>query len=632
MLLPCGLLRIVGDAMYVFAAVLPLKWWLIMVAISSVLRTFSSVAISVVEAEAMRLYAVHPSVDLVHINSSAGNRWTLASSLSSLFCICYVVHLTNCGDEAQPHFQGMLVAYIGLQVLDVLSVWKTSGLLSDLIERSKDEDWASSFQLLVEDTAADLQIATPSVGRNHSALSPSRRGRLTRPWLPWLKTCFMTAAYVGAEGAIYAALVTNLSDATDQMEPCSDRCVQFKMLGDSSSIPSTGLWPFVMRNGQSKDELTKTCETFGGSLCHQMPAAKCANSTAESCELLSVRTHVHNHLTGSKSEWGFVASIAAYSFLTFLNDSGLRLGCLGTPDAMMLQVTSTMAFASMTAFALMWASGAMELFFSQQASEPFVCGCYFRLGDVPSMLALALPLNLVVRLRTKIINSMRAAVVEVGYLSTVSFTLPYDFVRDAEIAKPGILVGARSLGYASASNPFQHTCQTSPSNNSNSAPPKGLISLRFAKRAAKNLCWVATLITLIPLLLSSNILVYRLADLALIFLKNMFGLELDGSSSGSLALFGMYSMIGLQAVVVGWFMAGTWTLYSILSIQLRDWEGGDLHRVKSQLVSAHPDMSWAFIEEKSICGGNETPIMELPNLGKKTGASSRDVANVNNTQ
>jgi len=291
---------------------------------------------------------------------------------------------------------------------------------------------------------------------------------------------------------------------------------------------------------------------------------------------------IANPLEKSSAGRLFIGFTFVHSVFVLANDVGLQLNKLGYGDAVMLQVLDAYALAFMAASALTWSSGAMELFFSSLQTAPQNCGCYYRMADLPSALALVLPLNLVIRLKTKVVDTMRAAIMEGGFLCTVRHTLPYDFVRAAHVDVYGSLIGYRGLGHAVPRGKVE-------------LPPRGLIDIRIAKHAAKTLCWSALLIVLMPLLLSSSFLTYRVLDLLLSVLKPMLKdrfVVLSGNLA-ALGLLGIYGMIFSQALAVMFFITSTWRLYFILAIQFKDKDVAAPHVVK--LVSTQfPELRWAF--------------------------------------
>lgn len=288
---------------------------------------------------------------------------------------------------------------------------------------------------------------------------------------------------------------------------------------------------------------------------------------------------------------GFIASIAVYSALNLAHDLGLEAHLLGPNDAVMLQIFASLSMAVMAACALMWASGAMELFYSPSES----CGCYFRLAAVPSVVALALPLNLVSRLRSNVQQAMYAAIIESSCLRTVSFSVPYHFIETAGIN------GAESLGQLSLLGVKGLGCPRPGHVGVKTHNPwllfDRLVGARSVKRWAQWLPLLSVGIILFPLLFSSSFIVYRISDLFLAWLEDWLSKhvgqpwQLD-RSCGTLALFGVYSMIGMQALVIGYFLSGLWTLYSILAVQLGDWPSDP--QMLARLISAKPELRWTL--------------------------------------
>lgn len=187
------------------------------------------------------------------------------------------------------------------------------------------------------------------------------------------------------------------------------------------------------------------------------------------------------------------------------------------------------------------------------------------------------------RLRAKILNILRAAIVESGFLSTVTYTVPYNFFKDPAVEAQGSLIGIRGLGRP------QHSAVIEDS-------PPCLTTSVFAKSLARIVAPLSGLIILPPLLFSSCSLTYRIVDFVLVFLKATLGVETHGEhAGGSLAMFGVYGMIFLQAFTIGSVVSGSWTLYYILCIQLGAWKNegtSDLLSVKRDLAKAHPDLAW----------------------------------------
>eukprot|EP00435_Cladocopium_sp_Y103_P014070 s882_g3.t1 len=444
---------------------------------------------------------------------------------------------------------------------------------------------------------------------------------------------------------VYAGLVTTLSANKDQLEPCTERCLQFKFFSDGSAIPGTGMFPFPVQNGQGQQLLSETCASYGGMDCEAFIGA-CSVSR---CEERHVRGMVEDRLSladiwicmmfiavrsRSKSKMGFIASIAVYSALNLAHDLGLEAHLLGPNDAVMLQIFVSLSMAVMAACALMWASGAMEPGWRVSADDPIwysniamenghelfyspseSCGCYFRLAAVPSVVALALPLNLVSRLRSNVQQAMYAAIIESSCLRTepwmrwaVSFSIPYHFIETsgingAESLGQLSLLGVKGLGCPRRAGLLKcHPSLTEVLIQSEAGHVKThnpwllfdrLVGAKTVKRCAQWLPLLSVGIILFPLLFSSSFIVYRISDLFLAWLEGWLSKHVGqhwtlDRSCGTLALFGVYSMIGMQALVIGYFLSGLWTLYSILAVQLGDWPSDP--QMLARLISAKPEL------------------------------------------
>lgn len=279
-------------------------------------------------------------------------------------------------------------------------------------------------------------------------------------------------------------------------------------------------------------------------------------------------------------------SLGLYSVLTFWNDSGLQAGCLEPANAVILQVLSTLALASMSAASLIWSSGVMELFFSKldggdcvgaSKCSDDVCGCYFRMGDVPSVLALAVPLSLILKLRSKTICTMRAAIIGSGYLSTVQHHMPYNYMP------PNRTDAWSALG------PVGFGCRSDQREVSFDRSPR----MMLAKRMAKALFWSPLLIVILPLLFSSCSLIYRAVAIALCAMKSLLSVHIADSLTASEGMCGFYGMIFVQFGALYLFVPETWRLYYILSIQLKDWDG-NLAEVTRHIKTELPEMGWAL--------------------------------------
>lgn len=583
-----------GHLVYFVSAILPFKIWMFLVVASICMRSAADVVFSLIRADANRLWASHPEVDLAHITNTSRNRSLILTSFAGGLCIWYTYHLSCSSEAAQPSLGCMVFMFLCLQALDMYAEWNISCILKKLVEDessqvngssddNRPDDGRAGFGKLPLDNAddsigrlktADLVVDLPPASPSRRDGAPSRQGRFN------LSICVSTLMMVLGEALAYAALVGTLSAVTTKLEPCNERCLQFKLSTDASDIPATGLWPFPVANGRSKSELVKECQNFGGGQsCHLMPSSRCAKVTLSTCELTSIRRQAENPLAGSKSEWSFVVCLSLYSIFTFLNDGGLKMGFVGPADAVVLQIAATLSMAGMAASALLWASGAMELFFSAVRHEPEICGCYFRMADVPSALALALPLSLVFRLRTKVIITMRAAIVDSGYLSTITFYLPYHFLSRSRSTEQWDIVGMKGLGRGGMDE------------SGGFSAPASFFKTEQAKRAASRLGLGAIAIILIPLLFSSCSLVYRVADLILVLARSTFSIHIHGGNAGTLAMLGVYGMIVLQVFVVGMFLSKATTLRWILRFQLRD---ENVAEIKNSLVAAHPELSWAL--------------------------------------
>ncbi|CAJ1434512.1 unnamed protein product [Effrenium voratum] len=558
-ILPSRIVEFFGSVLEMVAAVLPIHWWLALAPLARAMSTFSSVIQSKVHAERDRVYTADPQVDLVHLTVSRKNRCAVLHLISTALSVFYTWHLTLADQSAGPSWEGILATFILVRLFKLAADCKRSQILQRVLEGHAAPQ---SYELLPRANFQPQRSTEPLPRRQSFALTKF----------------LMTLVLVLAEAALYAGLVTTLSSNTQQLEPCTERCLQFKLWNDDTSIPGTGLFPFEVQNGQDSSQLAETCRRFGGYSCDRLPSI-CARSNP--CEERAVRRQVEDRLGGSKSKWAFVASIGVYTVLNLCHDWGLQAEIIGPSDAVMLHVLATLTMATMAAFALMWASGAMELFFSPLGEEAGLpCGCYFRLADVPSLVALALPLNLVGRLKTNVTQVMHAAIIDSSFLRTVTFSVPYHFIAGADLDH-GALGQSSLLGVAGLGSP---TCTR-----------VGRVWDRFsskqrAKRWAQRLPLLAVGIILMPLLFSSSFLIYRVADLVLQMMRGL-GVHID-QKSGTLGLFGIYSMIALQAVVVGYFMRDTWTLYSILAVQNKDWVPDDAFL--ERLAQAKPELRWAF--------------------------------------
>jgi len=262
---------------------------------------------------------------------------------------------------------------------------------------------------------------------------------------------------------------------------------------------------------------------------------------------------------------------------------------LDPANAIILQVLSTYALAIMTGSALLWSSGAMQLFFSQVAGDDcvgktqcgdHVCGCYYQMEDVSSMLALAVPVSLIFSLHTQTVCTMRAAIVGSSFLSTVKYHLPHSFMP------PGSTNVWSGLGPGGVGYP--HLRQFSPVVGQS---PR----MRQAKSMARWICVTCPLIILPPLLLASCALIYRGVGLILLLAQQFTSMDVGGDVdvASSMAMCGFYGMIFLQFAVLYLFIPDTWRLFYILSIQLRKCDG-DLIQVITAIKDAHPELAWAL--------------------------------------
>ncbi|CAL1154935.1 unnamed protein product [Cladocopium goreaui] len=556
----------------VVAQVCPLPWYLLLSGLAQPFKSLAGVAGKTVSAELERRFASHPNVDLIHLKSCKRNRDTVLNLLSSILCVCYAFHMYNCSID--PSLPGMILTFFMLLSFKLAAEYKKSQVAARVLT----SDQASASYDLIEDEASHQPRMEPQ-GTEQSSEVPTHR--FTAKKFAW------TLLLVAAEAAVYGGLVTTLSASKDQLEPCTERCLQFKFFGDGSAIPGTGMFPFPVKNGQDQRLLSETCVAYGGMDCDAFIGA-CSVSR---CEERHVRRMVEDRLSRSKSKMGFIASIAVYSALNLAHDLGLEAHLLGPNDAVMLQIFASLSMAVMAACALMWASGAMELFYSPSES----CGCYFRLAAVPSVVALALPLNLVSRLRSNVQQAMYAAIIESSCLRTVSFSVPYHFIETAGIN------GAESLGQLSLLGVKGLGCPRPGHVGVKTHNPwllfDRLIGARSVKRWAQWLPLLSVGIILFPLLFSSSFIVYRISDLFLAWLEDWLSKhvgqpwQLD-RSCGTLALFGVYSMIGMQALVIGYFLSGLWTLYSILAVQLGDWPSDP--QMLARLISAKPELRWTL--------------------------------------
>jgi len=556
------------------AMVCPLNWYLLLVGLVTPFKTLGRVARKTVSAELERRFASHPNVELIHLSLCAKNRKTVLNLLSSILCLWYAFHMNSSGLD--PSLPGIMLTYFMLLFNKLFADYMKDQVASKLLTG----DQAVSAYDLIEDEAhwQPLRRIEETSFTSPSSL-PSSRSRFSA------KKFAMTLLLVLTEAAVYAGLVTTLSTNKDQLEPCTERCLQFKLVSDGSAIPSTGIFPFPLQNGQNQRELQAACVAYGAAECQTLQGS----CSATQCEERHVRRMVEDQMSGSRSKLAFIASIAVYSALNLAHDVGLEAHLLGPNDAAMLQIMASFMMAIMTACALMWASGAMELFYSPAKDD---CGCYFRLAAVPSLLALALPLNLVSRLRYNVQQAMYAAIIESSCLRTVSFAIPYHFVESSEINDVdslgrGSLLGVRGLG-----------C---PRRSGSAVQMQGNSRLLFdrftrrdyVKRWAQRLPLLAVSIVLLPLLFSSSFIIYRSTDLFLSWLESWLGTNvLVDRSCGTLALFGVYSMIGMQALVVGYFLSGLWTLYSVLAVQLGDWASDP--KMIARLLNAKPELRWAL--------------------------------------
>lgn len=560
-LIPSYILTMIAEASNMIAMVFPLKWYLLINALGIPLASLSNIIRKAVYAEVDRRWASHPSVELIHLNLCKRNRATILNLLTSILCVWYSLHLVN--SSIHPSLQGIFAVYVMLLLFDFAANFQKSKIASELLQNQNSYDY--------ELTEMD-----------HEPYQPQRRlGEQHGPGLSFsMKKFGMTLFLVMGEAAVYAGLVTTLSGNTNQLEPCTERCLQFKLISDQSSIPGTGMFPFPVRNGLDHQQLKDTCQDFGGLNC-ELLTASCSASV---CEERRVRRMVEDRLSGSKSKTSFVVSIGVYSVLNLMHDVGLQARCLGPNDAVMLQILATLCLAVMAASALMWASGAMELFFSPVPVDS--CGCYFRMADVPSIVALVLPLNLVIRLQGNVKQAMYAAIIESSCLRTVVFALPYHFIRNSKIhseesLSQGSLLGVEGLGRGTGSS-----------------EPMPRLFDRFTRREsvkhwAQWLPFLAVGIVILPLLLSSSFIIYRVVDLVLSWLEASLSkfVTID-RSCGTIALFGVYSMILMQTLLVGYFLSGLHTLYFVLSMQLGKWPADP--QLLARLTEAKPELRWAL--------------------------------------
>ncbi|CAE8589205.1 unnamed protein product [Polarella glacialis] len=588
----------IGNA----AALSTFPVFMVLIPISVCTSAWSDVVHAAINAQANMMWASHPEVDLVHVLTSLGNRGCFMSGLTGFFCIWFARHLQQAGPQAEPPIPTMMMLYSLMQAANLYSAYEIYKIYKQLMPTNATGTQYEQFRQ--EEGAEELKVLSSHVGRDSS--SDSTRGMAASTGSgkkPSPTAIFWVLQAVLVEVIVYGALVSTLSDVETKLTPCSGRCMQFKLLSDLSFIPNTGVWPFPLHNGQTQHEIQDTCKRWGGNFCTALPGAQCKAITQDTCTSEPTLKNVQNHIKDGRSKLFFLGSLCVYSILVLVHDSGLRMGCLGAANAIILQVLTAYTLAFMTATALLWASGAMQLFFSkvgggdcvgQISCVEHVCGCYFEFGDLPAMFALAVPASLAFKLRTRTICTMRAAIIGSSYLSTTTYYLPHNFVQGANVWS--------ALGPSGLGDPrLQDTL-----------PPAGNCPrMKLAKSMARWICVVCPVIIVPPLLFASCSLIYRGVGIILYGMKTFTSIDVGHDVASSMGMCGFFGMIFLQFVVLFLFIPETWRLFYILTIQLGKFDG-DLAQVKSSLKLAHPEFAWALDEvvQEKIELAREAPLLQ----------------------
>eukprot|EP00913_Durusdinium_trenchii_P035839 g33537.t1 len=228
---------------------------------------------------------------------------------------------------------------------------------------------------------------------------------------------------------------------------------------------------------------------------------------------------------------------------------------------------------------------------------------------------------------------MYAAIIESSCLRTVVFALPYHFIRNSKIhsedprrekqfptesLSQGSLLGVEGLGRGTGSS-----------------EPMPRLFDRFTRREsvkhwAQWLPFLAVGIVILPLLLSSSFIIYRVVDLVLSWLEASLSkfVTID-RSCGTIALFGVYSMILMQTLLVGYFLSGLHTLYFVLgelSAGLRDEFEGCL--VDLEKVPETPETSEAARWSEAFTGirrCNEQLELKITEIRERITEKERDL-------